>query len=53
MSVNPGWGSQPLIPASYGKLERLRAIGEYGATSVLAYHPTSLPVARRFSSERS
>jgi ABC-type sulfate transport system permease component len=23
----------------------LRAIGEYGATSVLAYHPTSLPVA--------
>ncbi len=23
----------------------LRAIGEYGATSILAYHPTSLPVA--------
>jgi len=25
MSVNPGWGNQTLIPASYGKLERLRA----------------------------
>jgi len=24
MSVNPGWGSQGLIPASYGKLERMR-----------------------------
>jgi ribulose-phosphate 3-epimerase len=24
MSVNPGWGSQELIPASYGKLERMR-----------------------------
>lgn len=24
MSVNPGWGNQPLIPASYGKLARLR-----------------------------
>ena len=24
MSVNPGWGSQPLIPASYGKLQRMR-----------------------------
>jgi ABC-type sulfate transport system permease component len=23
----------------------LRAIGEYGATSIVAYHPTSLPVA--------
>jgi ABC-type sulfate transport system permease component len=23
----------------------LRAIGEYGATSILAYHPTSLPIA--------
>ncbi|MDQ6825608.1 MAG: ABC transporter permease subunit, partial [Candidatus Eremiobacteraeota bacterium] len=23
----------------------LRALGEYGATSVLAYHPTSLPIA--------
>ena len=23
----------------------LRAIGEYGATSIIAYHPTSLPVA--------
>jgi molybdate transport system permease protein len=23
----------------------LRAIGEYGATSVVAYHPTSLPIA--------
>jgi ABC-type sulfate transport system permease component len=22
----------------------MRAIGEYGATSILAYHPTSLPV---------
>jgi ribulose-phosphate 3-epimerase len=26
MSVNPGWGNQPLIPASYGKLKRLRAM---------------------------
>jgi ribulose-phosphate 3-epimerase len=25
MSVNPGWGNQELIPASYGKLRRLRA----------------------------
>jgi ribulose-phosphate 3-epimerase len=25
MSVNPGWGSQQLIPASIGKLERMRA----------------------------
>ncbi len=24
MSVNPGWGAQELIPASYGKLERMR-----------------------------
>jgi ABC-type sulfate transport system permease component len=22
----------------------LRAIGEYGATSIVAYHPTSLPI---------
>ncbi len=26
MSVNPGWGSQALIPASLDKLERLRAM---------------------------
>jgi ribulose-phosphate 3-epimerase len=25
MSVNPGWGAQELIPASIGKLERMRA----------------------------
>ena len=25
MSVNPGWGAQQLIPASIGKLERMRA----------------------------
>jgi ribulose-phosphate 3-epimerase len=25
MSVNPGWGNQQLIPASYDKLKRLRA----------------------------
>ena len=25
MSVNPGWGNQTLIPASMGKLERIRA----------------------------
>jgi ribulose-phosphate 3-epimerase len=25
MSVNPGWGSQPLIPGSYEKLARMRA----------------------------
>jgi ribulose-phosphate 3-epimerase len=24
MSVNPGWGNQSLIPASYGKLQRMR-----------------------------
>jgi ribulose-phosphate 3-epimerase len=24
MSVNPGWGNQQLIPATYGKLERMR-----------------------------
>jgi ribulose-phosphate 3-epimerase len=24
MSVNPGWGNQELIPASFGKLERMR-----------------------------
>jgi ribulose-phosphate 3-epimerase len=24
MSVNPGWGNQTLIPASYGKLQRMR-----------------------------
>ncbi|MGH8164189.1 MAG: hypothetical protein ACREP1_07650, partial [Rhodanobacteraceae bacterium] len=23
----------------------LRGIGEYGATSIVAYHPTSLPIA--------
>ena len=26
MSVNPGWGNQKLIPASIGKLERMRAM---------------------------
>jgi ribulose-phosphate 3-epimerase len=26
MSVNPGWGGQPFIPAALGKLERLRAL---------------------------
>ena len=25
MSVNPGWGAQQLIPASIGKLQRMRA----------------------------
>jgi ribulose-phosphate 3-epimerase len=24
MTINPGWGGQKLVPASYGKLERLR-----------------------------
>jgi ribulose-phosphate 3-epimerase len=24
MSVNPGWGNQALVPASYGKLQRMR-----------------------------
>jgi ABC-type sulfate transport system permease component len=39
------------LPAAAGNVSAgiafawLRAIGEYGATSVLAYHPTSLPVA--------
>ena len=39
------------LPAAAGNVTAgiafawLRAIGEYGATSVLAYHPTSLPVA--------
>ena len=26
MTVNPGWGGQPFIPASIGKVERLRAL---------------------------
>jgi ribulose-phosphate 3-epimerase len=26
MTVNPGWGGQAFIPASLGKLERLRAL---------------------------
>jgi ribulose-phosphate 3-epimerase len=26
MTVNPGWGGQPFIPASIGKIERLRAL---------------------------
>ncbi len=26
MSVNPGWGGQPFIPAALGKLERLRGL---------------------------
>jgi len=39
------------LPAAAGSIGAgvafawLRAIGEYGATSILAYHPTSLPVA--------
>jgi ABC-type sulfate transport system permease component len=39
------------LPAAAGNIAAgvafawLRAVGEYGATSVLAYHPTSLPVA--------
>ena len=39
------------LPAAAGNLAVgvafawLRAIGEYGATSIVAYHPTSLPVA--------
>jgi molybdate/tungstate transport system permease protein len=39
------------LPAAAGNVAAgvafawLRAIGEYGATSVVAYHPTSLPVA--------
>lgn len=39
------------LPAAAGNVAAgvafawLRAIGEYGATSVIAYHPTSLPVA--------
>jgi ABC-type sulfate transport system permease component len=42
---------QVALPAAAGNVTAgiafawLRAIGEYGATSVLAYHPTSLPVA--------
>ena len=26
MTINPGWGGQKLVPSSYGKLERLRAL---------------------------
>lgn len=26
MTINPGWGGQELVPSSYGKLERLRAL---------------------------
>jgi ABC-type sulfate transport system permease component len=42
---------QVALPAAAGNVSAgiafawLRAIGEYGATSILAYHPTSLPVA--------
>jgi ABC-type sulfate transport system permease component len=49
----PEWRifSRVALPAAAGNVTAgvafawLRAIGEYGATSVLAYHPTSLPVA--------
>lgn len=40
-----------VLPAAAGNVVAgiafawLRAIGEYGATSILAYHPTSMPVA--------
>lgn len=39
------------LPAAFGNVAAgivfawLRALGEYGATSIVAYHPTSLPVA--------
>jgi ABC-type sulfate transport system permease component len=39
------------LPAAWGSIAAgiafawLRAIGEYGATSIVAYHPTSLPIA--------
>lgn len=39
------------LPAASGSIGAgiafawLRAIGEYGATSIVAFHPTSLPVA--------
>ncbi|GAC1317171.1 MAG: ribulose-phosphate 3-epimerase [Thermoleophilaceae bacterium] len=26
MTIDPGWGGQPLVPSSYAKLERLRAL---------------------------
>jgi ribulose-phosphate 3-epimerase len=35
MTVNPGWGGQAFLPASLGKLERLRAVlGEGPALEV-------------------
>jgi ribulose-phosphate 3-epimerase len=35
MSVNPGWGNQELIPASYGQLQRMRsALPEHVALEV-------------------
>ena len=35
MTVNPGWGGQPFIPTSLGKIERLRAlVGEGPAVEV-------------------
>jgi molybdate transport system permease protein len=43
--------SRIALPAAAGSIGAgiafawLRAIGEYGATSIMAYHPTSLPVA--------
>jgi ABC-type sulfate transport system permease component len=43
--------SRVALPAAAGNIGAgiafawLRAIGEYGATSIVAYHPTSLPVA--------
>jgi ribulose-phosphate 3-epimerase len=34
MTVNPGWGGQPFIPSSPGKVARLRALGSSAAIEV-------------------
>jgi ribulose-phosphate 3-epimerase len=34
MSVNPGWGGQEFIPATLGKLERLRDLLAHGSTVI-------------------
>jgi ribulose-phosphate 3-epimerase len=49
MSVNPGWGAQPLIPASLGKLARMRAaLPDYVALEVDGgvHRETAAPCAR-------
>ncbi len=49
MSVDPGWGSQPLIPGSYDKLARMRnALPDHVALEVDGgvHHATAAPCVR-------